>query len=265
MKRVLARIFGKRGARSAPSPLPDYALPPHTRAYAIGDIHGRVDLLGPLLSQIEADAAGFDGRCLLVSIGDTIDRGPHSAQCVTLLMNALPTWEKVIIQGNHENAMLAFLDRPKQAANWLAWGGVQALESYGVAPYGAKGLRPPEALAAELHHALDELGHMPFYTAGVLYHTEGQVLFTHAGVRPNVPLERQMADDFLFIRDDFVSRPHHLPYRVVFGHTILPEPLVTPDRIGLDTGAFMSGTLTAVALEGTTARILQAKIDSPAA
>ena len=93
----------------------------------------------------------------------------------------------------------------------------------------------------------------------MLHHTVGDYLFVHAGVRPHVPLHRQIPTDLLFIRDDFVARPHGLPYRIVFGHTIQPEPLIQPDRIGIDTGAFQGGPLTALRLESNTVQIFQAK------
>jgi serine/threonine protein phosphatase 1 len=230
-------------------------IPDGERVYAIGDIHGRADLLASLLEQIKADAKSYSGRITFVGMGDYIDRGPHSKQVVDLL-SALPApWHKVFLCGNHEQAMLDFLADPKRS-EWLSWGGLEALASYDIQPFGARGIRQTDAIAAELAHTLAETGHDSFYKATVMRYVLGGYAFVHAGVRPRVVLENQLPSDLLFIREDFMGRPHGLPYRVVFGHTILPEVLVTDDRIGLDTGAFQSGVLSAVALEGESVRVL---------
>lgn len=252
----LTGLFAQR--RSAEDRRFDASVPQGERIYAVGDIHGRADLLADLLEQIKADAAGYNGPITFVGMGDYIDRGPHSMQVVDLLHTALPQgWHKVFLRGNHEQAMLDFLADPKRA-EWLSWGGLEALASYAIQPFGARGVREPEALAAELQHALDEKHHASFYKDTVLRHVSGDYAFVHAGVRPRVALENQLPSDLLFIRDDFIGRPHGLPHCVVFGHTILPQVLVAEDRIGLDTGAFQSGILSAVALEGKDVRILQA-------
>jgi serine/threonine protein phosphatase 1 len=194
-----------------------------------------------------------------VGLGDYIDRGPDSKGAVDALLAQVPAnWDKVFLKGNHEQAMLDFLEEPDVRGEWLAWGGIQALESYGVAPYGARGLREPAALAAEFEHALAEAGHKAFFRQTRLMHLVGNYMFVHAGVRRGIGAEQQMANDLLFIREDFIGKPHDLPYRVVFGHTILDVPLMEEDRIGLDTGAFQSGILSAVRLEGVEAQIIRA-------
>ncbi len=240
---------------------PVASVPAGERVYAIGDIHGRNDLLTMLLKMLVQDAKAFTGKVTLVFIGDYIDRGPDSKGVIDTLRKAIPdSWTTVFLRGNHEQAMLDFLVEPQLRAEWLAWGGIQALESYGVPLYGTKGARGPEALATELAHALEETGHKAFYEATTLYHVVGDYAFVHAGVRRGIPLEKQLPSDLIFIRDDFMGRAHDLPYRVVFGHTILPEPMVEADRIGIDTGAFQSGTLTAVRLEGDSVEVIQATI-----
>lgn len=257
---MLQRLTGMLQMRRSEERRTVAQIPDGERVYAIGDIHGRKDLLQQLLTMLKADAADFKGKITLVGIGDYIDRGPDSKGVVDTLLAEIPTgWEKIFLRGNHEQAMLDFMDAPLLRGEWLAWGGIQAMESYGVAPYGARGMRDSAALAAEFSQTLEENGHDAFYKATRLSFTCGDYLFVHAGVRPGVPADKQMADDLLFIRDDFIGREHHLPYRVVFGHTILEEPLMADDRIGLDTGAFQSNVLTAVRLEGETATILQAK------
>lgn len=234
-------------------------IPEGQRIYAVGDVHGRADLLIKLLNLLKHDASDFEGLVKLIFIGDYIDRGPDSAGVVKTLLTGLPReWEVVFLRGNHEQAMLDFLADPKRSSAWLSWGGIQALESYGVQPYGARGVRETPALAAELELALQEYQHMDFYRGTILSHVVGGYAFVHAGVRAGVPLESQMENDLLFIREDFIGRPHGLPYRVVFGHTIHSSPVIESDRIGIDTGAFQSGVLTAVALEGADVRVIQA-------
>ncbi|RYG61375.1 MAG: serine/threonine protein phosphatase [Alphaproteobacteria bacterium] len=262
MLRNLANAFLPRrpeGRRIAAS------IPAGQRVYAIGDIHGRSDLLAEMLELIKADAQNYKGQVTFVGIGDYIDRGPDSKGCVDLLTGEFipASWKRVYLRGNHEQAMLDFLgtaslgERGGARCEWLVWGGLQALDSYGVAPYGAHGMRDIGALAAEFENALSETAHATFYQNTQLSFVCGGYLFVHAGVRQGIPANKQMPEDLLFIREDFLGRPHGLPYRVVFGHTILENPLVEDDRIGLDTGAFQSGVLSAVRLEGVDLKIIQ--------
>lgn len=262
MIRSLAGMLGLRrpdGRRIAAR------IPDNERVYAIGDVHGRSDLLGALLDSIKTDAKGFNGKITLAGIGDYIDRGPDSKGVVETLLRDVPAeWNAVYLRGNHEQAMLDFLEtahlgmRHGARGEWLAWGGVQALDSYGVQPYGPRGMREIDALAAEFDVAMTEAGHKDFYNNTRLSFVCGDYLFVHAGVRRGIPADQQMAQDLLFIREDFLGKPHDLPFRVVFGHTILDEPLIEDDRIGLDTGAFQSGILTAVRLEADTVEVIQA-------
>lgn len=258
---LLSRLFG--GA-SGPSTSAVGYLPKGLRIYAIGDIHGRDDLLENLLGMIEADAQAYAGALKLVFIGDYIDRGPASKAVIDRLLTGIPDrFEPVFLRGNHEQALLDFVKDPEAAAAWISWGGDAALESYGVPLRENSGrLRGPHLLGTELGETLHETGHDVFYQSTKLWHVEGGFLFVHAGVRPNLALEYQISNDFMMIRDDFLKRPHGLPYRIVFGHTIMEQPLVLEDRIGIDTGAYATGTLTAVCLEQsdageTVTRLLQ--------
>jgi serine/threonine protein phosphatase 1 len=252
-----ATLFGKQ--QRATLPPEGVAVPPGVRIYAVGDIHGCAQQLITLLKALKKDAAGYKGRVVFVGIGDAIDRGPSSSDVVDILQTHLPdAWEKVFLRGNHEQALLDFLKAPRRTAAWMAWGGLQTLESYGVRLYGPTGARPPEELAADLKLAVEARGHAQFYRATCLSHTVGNLLFVHAGVRPGVPLHRQTAQELLYIREDFINNPHHLPYRIVFGHTVFPQVWVEPDRLGIDTGAYKSGVLSAVALQGRTVRIFSA-------
>lgn len=238
------------------------------RIYAIGDIHGRADLLQTLFGQICADIKANPTQAIqVVTLGDYINRGPASAQVIAFLRHqALAQLQACTsapitlthLAGNHERESLAFLQNPATRPDWLGWGGITTLESYGIKPHGAQGPRNPEALAAELEHALTENGDLAWLQALPVQHVVGPYAFVHAGVRPGLPLHAQMEADLTFIREDWWNRPHGLPYTVVFGHTPVHEPLVTEDRIGIDTGAYRTGVLTAVVLEANQApRFLQ--------
>ncbi|PZP39263.1 MAG: serine/threonine protein phosphatase [Pseudomonas fluorescens] len=234
------------------------SIPEGIRVYAVGDIHGRRDLIEDMLTAIKADSVSYTGKVILVCVGDYIDRGPDSKGVVDALLNDIPEqWETIFLRGNHEQVMLNFIENPKMRTEWMAWGGLQALESYGIAPYGSKGLRDPEALAAEVNYVLEEVDHKNFFSSTRMWYVCGSYLFVHAGVRPSLRLDRQMDEDLLFIRDDFLGKPHGLPYRIVFGHTIFDNVLIENDRIALDTGAFQSGKLSCICLEGTEASVLQ--------
>lgn len=263
---MLQRLTGLLTTRRSDERRMAARIPDGQRVYAIGDIHGRSDLLVELLGRLKADALGFEGEITLVCVGDYIDRGPDSKGVVDVLLAEIPaSWKTVFLRGNHEQAMLDFLAEPATRGEWLAWGGMQALESYGVAPYGARGIRDVAALAAEMRHALEECGQMGFFEKTELAALCGDYMFVHAGVRSGIAADRQMAEDLLFIREDFLGRPHNLPYRVVFGHTIFSDPVIEDDRIGLDTGAFQTGILTALRLEDAEVEVFQTGVKAAAA
>jgi serine/threonine protein phosphatase 1 len=244
---ILKRLFNTSGATQAPQPL--------TGTYiAVGDIHGHVDKLTALLASLQAEAATHPQPITLVCLGDYINRGPASAGVIATLRHNLPNgWNTIFLRGNHEQKLLEFLSRPEQNADWLGWGGVETCLSYGVKPYGNAGLRNAGAIAAELQEALTTTGDLAWLQATQLYHSATPYLFVHAGVRPGVPLKLQMENDLLYIREDWLNRPHGLNATVVFGHTIVEQPLVLPDRIGIDTGAYQGGPLTAAIITAHTA------------
>lgn len=236
-----------------------FRVAPNTRIYAVGDIHGRADCLAVLFSKITADKKNYAGRVEVVFIGDYIDRGPSSATAVQMVRRAqdlLGADAIIHLRGNHEQALLDFMNDPNACPQWLHWGGVEALQSYGVEKVHS---RSPESLAAEINHIFTENGDWDFMHHTRLQYVSGDYLFVHAGVRPGVALKNQIESDLLFIRDDFIRHPHKLPYRVVFGHTILPHVLIEPDKIGIDTGAFESGILSCVVLEGESVRVVDTR------
>jgi serine/threonine protein phosphatase 1 len=214
------------------------------RVYAIGDPHGCAARLAALQAQIAADAAARPvAEVLLVHLGDYVDRGPDSAGVLALLRGACPVpgARVVSLAGNHEQLMLAALDPQAEAEVvelWLDNGGAATLESYGADP------RDPRSWAAVPQGDLDLLRGLPG-SFGL-----GGYLFTHAGVRPDVPLDRQDPMDLAWIREPFLSWRGGLGAVVVHGHTPSRAPEVLAHRIGLDTGAVYGGPLTCAVLEG---------------
>ncbi len=234
------------------------AVPEGRRVYAIGDIHGRADLLARLRETIVADAlAAGSAQCVVIHVGDYVDRGFHAREVVDLLIDsALPDFESVHIKGNHEEMMLRFLDDPAAGPLWLANGGDVTLASYRVG-----GWRPPlddeglEVLRDRLRDALPPR-HEAFLRGLPVSHVEGDYLFVHAGLRPGVPVENQTEQDMLWIREEFLdSRADHGKI-VVHGHSINYQPEEHDNRIAIDTGAFATGHLTCLVLEGTERWIL---------
>lgn len=234
------------------------SVPRGTRVYAVGDIHGRLDLLDALLDQITRDADDAPNLVKsLIFLGDYIDRGPDSARVIERLINGLPPmFSTVCLRGNHEDVMVRFLSDLRAAPGWLTYGGRATLASYGVpAP-------PPDAPPAELAEAQRALNlalpepHRAFLSGLRCQATLGDYHFVHAGVRPGVPLDRQKDADRLWIRHEFLNSSHDHGKIIVHGHTVASEPESYANRIGVDTGAYATHRLTAVVLEGTERRFL---------
>ena len=246
------RLFGRKG-RSPPS------APPETRIYAIGDIHGRADLLRTLNGLIRDDAASRRApRSVVVYLGDYVDRGPHSREVIDLLLAAPPAgFEHIHLRGNHEDFMLRFLADVSVGPSWLSNGGRETLESYGVDPPGLFAGTDALELALRALAARLPAAHVEFLRSLRLLHEEGDFCFVHAGVRPGVPLEQQREQDLLWIRDEFLSSNAEFGRIVVHGHSITPVPDVRRNRIGIDTGAFRSERLTCLVLEGSEWAFLQ--------
>ncbi len=242
---------------SAPLPLPGRRGPAGTRIYAIGDIHGRSDLLDRLHAAIRADVrARRPERAVAVYLGDYVDRGGDSAGTIARL--AVPPKdgiERVFLRGNHEAFLLEFLDGDSGLLDqWLWNGGLATLDSYGLAPMAdgpgdGSDAAWARTLRADLLRAVPP-AHETFLRALVSHHREGDLFFAHAGVRPGVALDRQSQDDLLWIRDGFLDSDADFGALVVHGHTVVAEPEVRANRIGIDTGAWRTGRLTAAVFEG---------------
>ncbi len=234
-------------------------VPPGVCVYAIGDIHGRADLLAAMHQLVLGDAAqltpGTDR--IVVYMGDYVDRGLESRQVIDLLIDEpMPGFETVHLLGNHDAWLLSFLVDAQVGPTWLRYGGDVTLHSYGVrlgAP--ASEASYYEKLQAALRARLPR-DHVEFLRDLELSFETGDYLFVHAGVRPGVPLEHQAAEDLLWIREPFLSSNHDFGKVVVHGHTVESEPIVRSNRIGIDTGACWTGCLTCLVLEEGSYRFL---------
>lgn len=247
------------GLRRTPKGEPP-AVPEGHRVYAIGDVHGRSDLLEELLALIKAECAGSTDTVHLVLLGDYVDRGPDSKGVIDRLLNLNMPVEAHVLRGNHEQAVLDFLADPAFYDRWGDYGADDTLTSYGVRP-------PRDYLRPTLLEVRDRFAraippnHLSFFETLPLSWEFGDYFFAHAGVRPGVPLAEQEADDLLWIRWEFLRSTENFGKVVVHGHTPAANPEKTSNRIGVDTGAYITGRLTAVVLTGTEQRFIQTGSD----
>lgn len=234
--------------------------PENHRLYAVGDIHGRMDLLDRLLAMIEADAMDHKKRKKkLIFLGDYIDRGLDSRGVIERLSgNFAAGLEPIFIRGNHDERFMQFMGGQIEVAPaWLNLGGAAALASYGVNAFG--GVDSRHRLEVMHQHIVEKVpaAHKEFLDNTVISATYGDYYFVHAGVRPGVPLGQQDPMDQMTIRGDFLLSDEDFGKIIVHGHTIRPEPEVKPNRIGIDTGAFATGRLTCLVLDKAERSFLQ--------
>jgi serine/threonine protein phosphatase 1 len=239
--------FRRSQAPASPAPA---TLPDGLRVYAIGDVHGRLDLLDALLAQIAADdAARAPCRTQLLLLGDLVDRGPESAGVVERARELVAGGARLLM-GNHEEMFLRTVDGDVQALRvMLRVGGKETILSYGVSEEEFVASDFDELLALFIARVPPE--HIVFLRGSENWIRYGDYLFAHAGIRPAVPLEEQSPADLRWIRREFLDCTDDHGYVVVHGHTISEAVEERPNRIGIDTGAFASGRLTALGLEGT--------------
>ena len=229
------------------------------RVYAIGDVHGRLDLLKDVLQKLEAfDAAMPAPRSRhIILLGDLVDRGPDSAGVLKFIHNVTRKTDRMIVlQGNHEQIMLEALGgTPGALRPWLRMGGDATLRSFGVEPndFVSDSELISRANAAIPSEWLDWLRSLP------LTARSGDYFFCHAGVRPGVPLRKQVATDLLWIREEFLSAEESHGAVIVHGHSVHPGIDIQPNRIGVDTGAYRTGVLTALYLEDTRRDVISTK------
>ena len=235
-------------------------MPQGQLVYAIGDIHGRVDLLARLLAEIETDAGQSVGveRKALVFLGDYIDRGPDSQEVIAQLLGGLPQgFDAHFLKGNHEAMLLDFMAEPSSLGQWLANGAAATLQSYGVDVLGlAHSRAEPELWRTAFRERLPE-AHYRFFDQLELAVSYGDYFFVHAGVRPGVPLDAQRSTDLIWIRGEFLRSRQDFGKMVVHGHTPGEVPDLRANRIGIDTGAVFTDRLTALRLAGGTRDFLQ--------
>ena len=215
--------------------------------YAIGDVHGCLTELRGLEQRIIEDAAGVDGEKWLVYLGDLVDRGPDSVSVIDHLIARPPQgFRRICLAGNHEIMMLGFLENPASQPEWLQFGGQQTLASYGIDA--ARLLATPARQRRAILDSHVPGDHMEFLSTLPLTLSLPGVVFVHAGLRPDIPLDRQAENDLLWIREEFFRAPPVPGRLVVHGHTPAKNAVMMPGRICVDTGAFATGRLTAVRL-----------------
>lgn len=234
------------------------AAPRGHRAYVVGDIHGRLDLLGQLLELIEQDARKRrELKITIVFLGDLIDRGPASADVVERLRTYRPSFANTaFLMGNHEEVLLRVLDGDSALlGQWLNFGGAECLRSYGGDPIAVRKMQPEQAIALVNRCVPDT--HAEFLRSFADTISFGGYLFVHAGIRPGTSLADQSQTDLRWIREPFLEDERDHGYVVVHGHTITERAELRSNRIGIDTGAYRTGVLTALVIEETDRWLLQ--------
>ena len=255
---TILKSFLKKLLNSKPHEPVPVGLPVGHRLYCVGDIHGRLDLLEEVHQKIALDALAFDGKKLLVYLGDYIDRGIHSKQVVdSLLATNFPDFETIFLLGNHEQVLLQFLlsQDDSIAHDWFRFGGLSTLVSYGVNVRGIPTSKELAGLRAELREKLPA-AHLDFFRRLALNYEIGGYLFVHAGIKPKVKLHLQRPEDLLWIREEFLNSDVFHGKVIVHGHSVTDDPEIRHNRIGIDTGAYASGRLTCAVFEDINCRFL---------
>lgn len=235
------------------------SLPPGLRIYAIGDIHGRIDLLERLHDALARDLeVSRPPQSVEIFLGDYIDRGPRSRQVVEWLIGSPPAAaERICLMGNHEAMLLDALEDARDADLWLGNGGIQTMGSYSAGPGDGPSHGQLSAAWTAFQSALPET-HRSFLRGLPRTAEFGDYLFVHAGIHPARGLADQDPHDLVWIREPFLSSRAAFGKIVVHGHTPVAAPEIRPNRINIDTGAVFTGRLTCLVLEGRTRRFMQA-------
>jgi len=226
------------------------AIPEGERVYAIGDIHGRLDLLTATLDKIDAHLAAHPIETPHeVFLGDYIDRGPRSREVIDTVMARAQRPNVVALSGNHEEIILRASREPDVFADWMGYGGREALLSYGIHVPANFRRRDIETAMTQMREKIPA-EHFAFFEGLPAMRLIGDYVFVHAGLRPRVELAKQTRRDVMWIRQEFLSYRAAFPRKVVHGHTPVTRPEVLANRINIDTGAYVTGNLTCVVLEG---------------
>jgi serine/threonine protein phosphatase 1 len=225
-------------------------LPPGIRIYAVSDVHGCAGLLEKVFAAIDLHLArSAPARALHVFLGDYIDRGPDSSQTIDMLIDRGRRHESIFLKGNHEAFLLEVLQDFGRLEAWKDYGGFQTLMSYGLKP----SIKPDQAEQKELVQGLVRAmpdQHRRFFSNLKPCFACGDFFFVHAGVRPGVPLRQQRQQDLLWIRDEFLQSNDDFGKFIVHGHTPVPQPDIRANRINIDTGAYATGVLTLLTIQG---------------
>lgn len=229
-------------------------LPAGVRIYAIGDIHGRADLLRTVLGRVDLDRKERPvERPIVVFLGDYIDRGPASKQVIDVLLEYRNLCESVFLKGNHETLIVDFLEDPSVLDYWRSYGGLETLLSYGLKPSLRVSADERLKLSEQLAGTISQ-DHLVFLNSLQPYFRCGDFLFVHAGIRPTIALADQDEKDLLWIREEFLQYEKSFGLFVIHGHTAVHAPDMRTNRLNIDTGAFATGRLTCVAIEASTIR-----------
>lgn len=230
-------------------------LPDGMRVYAIGDMHGRADLLAHLYALIDADLARRPpAQVMHIMLGDYIDRGPASREVIDLILARSVQHRVVALKGNHDSFVLQALDDPSAMGDWLLMHGVETLASYGLTAATVAKSRVSDL--AQAFAAVLPAPHLEFFRGLKCSFSCGDFFFAHAGVRPGIALDRQSEEDLLWIRQDFLRHDGDFGKMIVHGHTPVRNVERRANRIGIDTAAYASGKLTALVIEGSTLRLI---------
>ena len=227
-------------------------LPIDAPVYAIGDVHGRADLLNALIDVIVYDCRSSQEKPHLVFLGDYIDRGFQSREVISTLieLGRNKDFETVFLKGNHEQAMLRFLNDHQIGPDWANFGGRETLISYGISPpKSINAVEEWQEIQQELVKTIPAQ-HVEFLEKLEVSHKIGPYGFVHAGVKPGVPYEQQTDEDRMWIRDEFLNAKDKEDLFIVHGHTPVNAPYSDHRRVNVDTGAYFTGRLTAVKIEG---------------
>jgi serine/threonine protein phosphatase 1 len=228
------------------------SLPPGERVYAVGDIHGRADLLVEMQDLILAHSELLPSpSATVIWLGDYVDRGPSSREVIDLLIAfSAGRLRSVFLMGNHEEALLRFLIDPQHGHQWRRFGGLATLISYGVDISKFRLGRGAGQTRSDFLTALPRK-HQDFLLSLKFFGVIGDFFFCHAGVRPGVGLDKQDPEDLIWIRDEFLYWRQDFGMTIVHGHTPVPEPELYHNRVNVDTGAFATGRLTCAVIEGS--------------
>ncbi len=264
MQRVTSAIGRIDQSRNTPaqSHRVPASLPDGVRIYAVGDIHGRSDLLSRLLHCIEADRRQRPAeRAITVFVGDYIDRGPSSRHVIDLLLHWRENNDAVFLRGNHEMFLTRFLSDPKTLESWRQLGGLETLLSYGLQPSINPDREEQWRLAEQLAGSVPK-EHLDFLESLDSFYSCGDFFFVHAGIRPGIPIAQQSEQDMLWTRKEFLAHEQPFERFVVHGHTPVAALDVRSNRINIDTGAFATGHLTCIVIEGCDITQLPAQQDA---